>query len=452
MKARAMKMSDPRTVLVLAGLMFVPIQATFGQGDAGGTDKSERQVLTEYLEAFKLKKWPQVEEIYEKTIEAYFPQLKKDSSINLRYCKALYNQGKRKYSKAAEKLNDLLKQDQRSIEAFYTLAKIRAQSRKPEEQEEAKDHLISATRLGLPGIRELTSPANKKIFTPLLNQPQFVLRLMRAGQEFQVDEVNNIFDLPYDPGPPDGKGDGDGGKIVPPDDEAKERIAELEKKVDTLFKDIEGLLERAEVDGLLEKFRELNGLIEEFKQYNSTEVVEGKLQKWGERRKEFEDIRLALLLQLNVKEGNDILKGMAEALRKEEFAKVFEGFEAMNRLVDKMRTNENQEAFQRNAEALFFRAKKLNDEAVKLKRIKELALIVTGIVLDPEKRKEEKDPNKEYGNRAIINDKVYREGEPLTDEFDTPIADLHVVAILEGAVRFRYQGTIFVRELTPPPE
>jgi hypothetical protein len=406
-------------------------------------------VKTEFLEAYQSKKWDSVEVIFDGVMTTSFPELKKDYRNVFKYCEALFNLGQKKAGKKLEKavgvLEKLIDANPRYIEAIFLLSKCLARQKK----DGAKDQLLTAAKLGLPVLREINDKKNAKIFGHLLNEPRFILDIMNAPRNAteNFDEVRNPFLSPFEP---DEKGEirlnpNKTGPSKAPNASKDANRIKLEKIVDQLFEDIEDLIERQEYNSLLGKFKDLNGHINAYKKIGD-KVVQKKLDKWKKlkRDRQFEEVQVALQLQLYVTRGNKILRGMATGLQKEEFEKVFQGFQTMSNLVDKMRSEER-DAFTRNADALFYKAKELNDKGNKKKRIQELQLQVTGIVLDPGTQGGER----QSGNRAIINDRIYAEGQALTDESDDPIPDLTIFAIFEGSVRFKYQDTTFDRPLNP---
>lgn len=421
-------------------------------------EENDVQVIsTSFLEAYQAKNWAVVEKIYETDFKK-FEKLKKKKEFIYRYCEAVYSiaeKGKKKkvrLDKITAALEDLIDDEPRYISAIYLLAKCLAAQKKPT----AKDQLLAAAKLGLPVLREISDKKNSKLFGHLLEEPRFIVKIMKAGRnsEENISEIKNPFVSPIEANPDPKNPKGTGKKLVtdtnivkkPANDAAR---IKLENDVDNLFNEIEDLIERSEYDGLLTKFKDLNGLMNAYSQIGSTEIVQRKLEKWKKisRDRQFEEVQVALQLQVFVNKGNQILRSMATSLQKEEFEKVFQGFQNMSSLVDRMRSQENDD-FTRNAEALFYKAKELNDKGIKKKRIQELKLRVTGIVLDSGRQYSDR----QSGHRAIINDKIYAENQAVTDQSDEPIPDLIVLNIFEGSVRFKYQNTTFDRALNPIDE
>ncbi|MDF1665357.1 MAG: hypothetical protein P1V97_26585 [Planctomycetota bacterium] len=431
-----------------------PDEPSFGNT----AEKNDIKVVsTSFLEAYQAKNWETVEDTYEKGFKK-FEKLKKKKEFIYRYCVAVYNladKGKKKkerLDKVTAALEDLIDDEPRYISAIYLLAKCLAKQKKPT----AKDYLDTAAKLGFPVLREISDKKNAKLFGHLLEDPRFIVKIMKAGRnsEENISEIKNPFVSPIEanPDPKNPKGEGKKppigpiGPKTPANDAAR---IKLESDVDNLFNEIEDLIERSEYDGLLTKFKDLNGLMNAYSKIGSTEIVQRKLEKWKKisRDRQFEEVQVALQLQVFVNQGNQILRAMATSLQKEEFEKVFQGFQKMSSLVDRMRSQER-DAFTRNAEALFYKAKELNDKAIKKKRIQELKLRVTGIVLDSGRQYSDR----QSGHRAIINDKIYAENQAVTDQSDEPIPDLIVLNIFEGSVRFKYQNTTFDRALNPIDE
>jgi hypothetical protein len=409
--------------------------------------KTKKVVLNDFLDSYDGKKWSSVEQIYDGILTSNFPELKDNPETTFKYCEAIFNLGqkkKKKIDKAIGALEALITKEKRYIAAIFLLAKCLAIQKK----DGAKDYLLTAAKLGLPVLREINDKKNAKTFGHLLNEPRFILDIMRAPRSVTVDfeQMKNPFVNPNSLGR-SGDKSGKSTDVLPekvkgPNDASR---VKLENEVDRLFNEIEDLIERQEFDGLLGKFRELNGLMNAYSK-DGSKVVRDKLESWKKvsRDGQFEEVQIALELQVYVNNGNQILKVMARGLQREQYEKVFQGFLQMSTLVDKMRS-ENRDPFNRNADALFFKAKELNDKAGKKKRIQELKLRVTGIVLDPENQ----NSDRQSGNRAIINDSIYSEGQKIRDSSDEAIPDLTVLAIFQGSVRFKYQDTTFDRPLNP---
>src|SRR5581483_4766971 len=218
-------------------------------------------------------------------------------------------------------------------------------------------------------------------------------------------------------------------------------------KIDDLFAEIEKYINAKEIDKLQPLFQDLNSIMSEYRKIGIDRVAQN-LKKWEKKLDEWREVRLAIQLQIYITKGNECLRAMLKAKQAEKFDEVFEQFNEVKAIVEQMRHEERDE-FHRNADALFVRAKGLNDEALKLKKIKEFNLIVTGIVVDP--RPESK-------NRAIIifddsdqrKGRIYEEKDNIRDKDDRKVTGLTVEKISEGSIKFKFEDTEFIRELKAP--
>src|SRR2546423_6931285 len=122
---------------------------------------------------------------------------------------------------------------------------------------------------------------------------------------------------------------------------------------------------------------------------------------------------------------------MARSKRANRFADVAALSKRVERVVNDMR-RERRDDFDRNAQALFDRAKDLADRAAKLKLIDErFPIEVRAIVLD--RRSGGK-------NRAVIfmkdSARIYAEGDALEDAEGRPFT---VARISEGSIKFQFE-------------
>lgn len=142
--------------------------------------------------------------------------------------------------------------------------------------------------------------------------------------------------------------------------------------------------------------------------------------------------------------GNEHLREMMKLLRDEKLAEVSVRFQEVKSLCEQMR-KEPEEDFARNADEIERRASRLDAEARKLLRVKELGIVVTGIVVAPSVK-----------SRAIIalgdrTGSIYEVGDELRDPSGERVRGLQVARIAEGVVGFRYEGVDFVRDLKRGP-
>ena len=192
------------------------------------------------------------------------------------------------------------------------------------------------------------------------------------------------------------------------------------------------------------KFQELRALMNEYGAEGS-DMAKEKLATWKQKLIQYGDLYLSIQLQIYIQEGNQHLKAMAKALEQEEWDLALQRFEDIKELRDQMMAEER-DVFRRNAKALLVRGKSLAEQAIRMKRISEFKLRITGIILAPPEDERQKDS-------AIVDDRIYYEHDHLIDvETEEEIPDLEVVEILKSRVRFRYQGTEFVRGLERPNE
>jgi hypothetical protein len=432
--------SRPLLPMILGfGLLCSP--AANAQSDRGAMTSVEAE--TAFIEAFNARQHTRVIEVYDDILSSgNFPQLRKKKTIVMRYCRSLLSVKPPKLSRALDALEKLLQNDPENVSALFLLAQIKTSTGRPEDLEEAKEYLRSAARLGHPVLIEFQNPSYAKQFSKLLNQPQFMLRLMKAVQDFDIgDRVFNIFRSPteeLDEAAPD------------PNEEIKNNEPEpdrkkLEDAIDKLFVDIEDLLERDKEDKLLQKFIQISELRSRYRALGSR-VVRQKLEEWNKKEREYTDVRMMLRLTAFIDRGNTFLREMNKQLQREQFGAVVQLFQQLSALVDRMRAERNED-YVRNAEALFYKGQKIHNQAIKLSRIRQLRLSITGIIID------ELTPtgaDRVSGNRAIVNDRIYKEGDLITNNQGAAIKELVLIEILEGVVRFRYMDTSFTRQLKAP--
>jgi hypothetical protein len=399
----------------------------------------EAVATTRFVEAFTTGDYEKADKAFKDLTESW-PVYRKDPVFVYKYAYSLYKENTApKRQEAAEQLQGLLEQDPDHILAMYLLAEIKAgQKEKQNSKEDAKELLLNAARNGFFTLREIRASKVPE-FQALQKDPKFILRAMNASREFNAINIKNgrnPFSLPRIR--PDRVEVGPG--ISP------KELANLEGKIDALFQQIESLIKDKEIDKLAPLFIELNAIMTDYKKIG-LEKVQLKLKQWEKKLDEWKEVRLAIQLQIYINEGNDYLRAMVKAKQVEKFEDIFENFAQIKGLVEKMR-HEEREEFHRNADAILARGKLLNDEAVKLKKIKEFNLVVTGIVVDP--RPESK-------NKAIIvfddpdkRGRIYEENEDLRDKDDKKVPGLRIVKIQEGSIQFKYEDTPFIRELKAP--
>jgi len=398
-------------------------------GREGDANQTEVVLRTQFIEAYKAGKWREAMDTFGKLRTAH-PATLGDKRLIFMQSKALYEA--KETAQAATQLEQLLSQQDNHIEALYLLARIRVQSKEAADKDKARDLLIASARAGQFVLRDISTD---KAFEAFLKEPGFILRVMNASNEYAVQQAgqHNFFISPLVPAK---EGDTEI-EVAPTTSADDERMKALEEKIETLFKQIVKLAEERQVEELITKFTELRQVMNEFGASGTAEVRK-KLEKWNQRLSDLGEVQLSIKLQVYISEGNQHLRAMADAIRDDQYDAALERFNQISDLCEQMKAEER-EVFHRNAEALYLRGKALADRARRLKRISEFKLDVTGVVVAP--------PDGKEPDSAIINDRIYREGDAVMDELEEEIAGLRIVEIVRSTVRFRYEDTEFVREL-----
>jgi hypothetical protein len=418
---------------LLAGLAALMLAAPLAR--AQETSGLEAVLVSRFSEAYTAGDLEKADRAFQELTQS-FPLWGKDRDTLLRYADTLFREGKK--TQAAEELKTVLDQDQENIQALSLLALIRAgQKDKPQSQEEAKDLLVSAARSGAYVLRLVRTSKGKEL-DYLRNDPRFILQCMQASREFLAPKsARNPFAFPRVGGPPAT------GKDEPI---TASELAELKKRIEADFQAIEDCAETKAIEKLPPLFKDLSQLMTTFKERGralvaaEARVYEKRLSKWAE-------IRLVILLEGFVAEGNEHLVAMLRAKDAERWDEVFDHFAQVKDVVLRMRREERAE-FHANADALLARAQRVDADARKLKKIKELNFVVTGIVVDP--RPESKNKAIIVFDDATHTGSVYEEDEELRDRDGNKVPGLRVVKISEGSIRFRYDDTDFVRPLKAP--
>jgi hypothetical protein len=143
--------------------------------------------------------------------------------------------------------------------------------------------------------------------------------------------------------------------------------------------------------------------------------------------------------------GNKQLREMVDLLRQEKLSEVGIRFLEVKALCDRVRRERSEEEFSRTADELERRAARLDAEARKLLKVRDLKIVVTGVVV-----------SQIATNRAIVSvgdrtGSIYEVGDELRDFQGERIRGLKVSKIAEGLVGFDYEGIEFVRPLRQSP-
>lgn len=439
----------------VAPLGLSPVQAQDeAPADADGVPQDRNVLMAKAYEAARKGNWKEVSDSITE-LEGMSGN-KPDGRLLYLKAKAFYEQGKTSFGKkgkggklsdaqrsindAKDALKSLLDEHPDHVEGTYLYAMIEAKSNN---ETEAKGRLIRAAARGRYVLHDLNSPDGQATFKGYLKDPEFILDVMNAASEFQVNvkSLRNPFASPIRRVVDDGEG-GDTPVLVGPT--VGPRLKQLEAQIDKIFAKIDELAKRQDATAMSLKFQELRALMNEYGSEGS-EVAKEKLNSWKQKLIQYGDLYLSIQLQIYIQEGNQHLKAMAKALEEEEWDLALQRFEDIKELVDQMKA-EDRDVFRRNAKALLVRGKSLAEEASRMKRIAEFKLRITGIILAPPEDERQKDS-------AIIDDRIYYEQDKLIDkETEDEIPDLEVVEILKSRVRFRYQGTEFVRGLERPDD
>jgi hypothetical protein len=380
-----------------------------------------------FVEAVSSQDWEKAERAYARLLDES-PAEAKDPANLYKYALTLFSE--KKLERAAEQLDALVEAEPENVRGLLLLARIKAVG-KGQAVEDAKQLLLTAGRNGLAVLREVRAQKELKAF---LDDPRFVLAAMRAWQEFVAEprRARNPFAVP--------KLGKDGKPPEPPI--SKEQLRKLAGQIEALFAEIDASVARDDYEGLGRAFTHLDELLVTYRE-SAREQAADQLEKWAKKLGVYRELRLEVLFHLYVTEGNEHLRTMARAIDHEQFDEVRTELSRLDQLVEKMRL-EPREDFKTTADELHRRGLVLAAEAAKRKKIQELDLNVTGIVLDP--------AGKSTTIIAFGNERgtVYREGETIRDREGLKIEGLEVVKIVEGAVDMRYDGIRFTRPLRNP--
>jgi hypothetical protein len=135
--------------------------------------------------------------------------------------------------------------------------------------------------------------------------------------------------------------------------------------------------------------------------------------------------------------GPKLLRAMAESISDEEYERVLELRAEVERLV----AHSSAEELRDDIQALSSRADELATRARRLQRIGAFTLVISGVVEDLETGR----------NQAVINGRVHETGDSVIAPHAGQVIEGLLVEEIQGsAVRFRFEGSSFVRELQAP--
>jgi hypothetical protein len=138
---------------------------------------------------------------------------------------------------------------------------------------------------------------------------------------------------------------------------SNELANEADREVEALFAEIESLAQNRQVEELIGKFTELRAVMQRYGKTGSA-AVRAKRAKWNKRLAAFGEVQLSIQLQIFINEGNQHLRGMAEAIKEKKTGLLHKNYGDMLALCDQM-GQEEREVFHRNANALFLRGRAL---------------------------------------------------------------------------------------------
>lgn len=444
-----------------AGMCAAPVFAQGEEAPAGveGAEapKDRNLLIAKAYEAYRKQAWKDVSDSITELTE--LSGAKPDSRLLYLKARAFYEQGKSALGKkgrkgpkpgvanaaedalsnAVDALKELLAQHPDHVEGTFLYAVIEA---KNGNEGEAKNRLVRAAARGRYVLHDLNSTDGQATFKDYLADPEFILDVMNAANEFQVNikSLRNPFASPIRRVVEDSTSDDPTTVpvLVP------KRLQQLEIQIEKLFKELEALAKRNDREGMSLKFQDLRALMNEYGSEGS-DLAKEKLARWKQDLIKYGDLYLSIQLQIYIQEGNQHLKAMARDLEQEEWDLALQRFEDIKELKEQM-IGEDRDVFRRYAKTLFVRGQSLAAQATRMKKIAAFKLRITGIILAPPENKQQKDS-------TIVDDRIYYENDNLIDlETEEEIPDLEVVEILKSRVRFRYQGTEFVRGLERPDE
>ncbi len=210
--------------------------------------------------------------------------------------------------------------------------------------------------------------------------------------------------------------------------------AEVLARFDDLLDRVDRLAAERRVEDLVETMVAFKALLRE----QGLGLVRTARARLGKRPPtDAREVELSILLAVFVEHGNLLLRAMDEAVGREEPAAVRPLFEEVLDLAECMRAEEY-EAFHRNSEALYLRARARRDHARRLEEMLAFPLALSATVVPPAPELSEP--------RAILNGWLVSRGDGVKDKDGGPLP-VKVVEIVPGAVRVRWEDLELVRAL-----
>ncbi|MDF1667612.1 MAG: hypothetical protein P1V97_38095, partial [Planctomycetota bacterium] len=381
---------------------------------------------TRFLEAISKSEWDRARKLYE---DEFLPRhgMRAKTQVNrLRYAKACSKLTKKDQETARGILEGVLREDGRQLEAMLLLAVLEAERG---ELEESKALLLQVAETGYNPLSEIYDKGSPLIKTT--DDSLFILGILRAQRHFEFPEsgIATIFHTLEEEKSPAKKKN----KTV-----IVRKVSECVLEIENLLDSLEKALEAKEEASSAKLFEQFVSLLQRSRPLLSDIVI----IRFENRLRRYQGLYLTLQFQLRRSKGIVILRSLERASRGKKFDEVVKLFHSMTILVNDLHAFEH-ESFQRLAELLSEKALTFKVKAEKKKLIAELSLNVTGIILDQRRL----DSRGHKNHRAIINDKIYKAGDEVTDKRGEPVRGLRVVDIEKGTVKFRFHQEDFVRVL-----
>ncbi len=410
------------TVLVVAALAASLSVANAQTRREFATDEA---ALTQLVEAMRTKQW-------NVALVAFSKIENRTSRTVMLSAQASYELGA--WDNCADALDVVLDQDDEHLAALYLLARVRVRQSRVDD---AKTILCGAAALGHSVLRDLSDTSDKKLFSEMLNDPKFLIRLIRREQgtnPISFRGLRDPFATPVRKLTPEDLNrkvyDGDAASMI--------RTKALEERIDTLFGTLHEIASNPvpDFDVLRSSLADLRVLLDELARQDDG-LVSSRLPKLEAQFEGLRHMLQPLRMELYVADGNQHLRSMAKLIRDDQFDEALERYGLLQELCEQMR-GEPLEVFHGNADQLMLRGDQLARRARLELWAAKMPLEVTGIVLASASEE----------NSAVINDRIYEAGDEIIDPAtDEPILDLVLVEITRNTVRFRLSELEFIRAL-----
>lgn len=332
----------------------------------------------------------------------------------------------RDHQAAEAALVEVLRDRPDHVVALPLMARVRAGKG---ELKDAGDLLVLAARSGRLVLADLSAEPTDGKLRPLLRDPEFILRVMTARQGEVADPGPRRRHDPFAPPLRAGDDPAPGGEATNDDEERAALRADLARLLDRVL----ALALAHDVAGVERAFGDLRALLARCEGRLAHEELDAARARFGDAQELYHALRLQVIMH----EGNQHLRAARAAMDDGRWAAALEAVSGLEATAKRLREGDRA-GWARNAEAFELRAREIAHRARLERDIAALRLTVTGIVLPP--------PG-EAPRKAIVNDRIYVEGELIVDADGDPIEGLRLVAVSTSAVRFRFREREFVRPL-----